>query len=102
MCIKLTVADMARKMKTKVNLGELCSGLDMQARSRRLPDGSTVKLLHNSNQVDCIVMKNGKVLTAKGKFVQSPREADSLVSRIYHKCMANLRSEEPVNFYKYD
>lgn len=97
-----TVADIARNIGRKVNLSEICRGMDMSAYSRRLYDGSTMKLLHNYSEVDCIVMKNGKVLTAKGKFVESPNEANRLVSKIFHRYMANMKSEDPVNFYKYD
>lgn len=76
-----TVADMAREVSQrgeKVNLRELASGRDMMVSSLRTADGSTVKLLENDDEVDVIVMKNGRVLTAKGTFVEDEKVSKEL------------------------
>lgn len=79
------IADIAREMKTKVNLGKLCEGRDLSVTNFKLKDGSTIKLLENSNEVDCIVMKNGKVLTAKGKIFSDETAASELATDVTFK-----------------
>ncbi len=75
-----TVAALAREKATKVNLKELAEGRDMMVSSVRLYDDSVAKLLQNNNEVDVVIMKNGKVLAAKGTFVESEEAADDLAS----------------------
>ena len=79
---KRTVAALAREKATKVNLKELAYGRDMMITSVRLNDDSVAKLLQNNDEVDVIIMKHGKVLSAKGTFVEEGEEAaDDLASR---------------------
>ena len=75
-----TVAALAREQGTKVNLKTLADGRDMMVTSVRLKDGSVAKLLQNDYEVDVIVMEHGKVLAAKGTFVESEEVADDLAS----------------------
>ncbi len=80
---KRTVAELAREISErgeKVNLKRVAAGRDMMVSSLETVDGSTIKLLENSNEVDVIVMKDGKVLTAKGKFVADEEAANDLAS----------------------
>lgn len=84
-----TVASIASRMKNKVNLGKLCKGRDVIVTNYRLKDGSTIKLLEGQNEVDCIVMKNGKVLTAKGIYVNSFSKVRALVDNIIYRKIAN-------------
>lgn len=97
-----TVADMARRIKKGVNLGQLCNGRAMDVSNFRLKDGSTIKLLKSANEVDCIVMKNGKVLTAKGTFVENPSQADTLASRIIEEKIANRSDVLDTSYGKYE
>lgn len=97
-----TVADMASKIKKGVNLGELCKGRAMSVSNFRLKDGSTIKLLANANEVDCIVMRNGKVLTAKGTFVENPSQADTLANRIIEEKIANRPDVLDTCYGKYE
>ena len=75
-----TVAELAREQRTNVNLKELANGRDMMVSSVRLKDDSVAKLLQNNDEVSVIVMEHGKVLTAKGTFVESEEVADDLAS----------------------
>lgn len=75
-----TVAALAREKGTKVNLKELADGRDMMVSSVRLRDDSVAKLLQNDDEVDVVIMKHGKVLAAKGTFVESEEVAEDLAS----------------------
>ena len=80
---KRTVAELARELSDsgkKVNLKKIAAGRDMMVSSLEAADGSTIKLLENYDEVDVIVMKDGKVLTAKGKFVADEEAANDLAS----------------------
>ena len=92
--ISRTVAELARELSSKgekVNLQELAKGRGMFVSSLRT-DGSTIKLLENECEVDCIVMKNGKVLAAKGKFTDKYGEASELADSAMCK-IANHATE---------
>lgn len=85
-----TVADKALKIKNRVNLGKLCEeNFIPNVSNFKLKDGSVIKLLEGSNEVDCVVMKNGNVLTAKGTFVKNSEEAGILATRIIEQKIAN-------------
>lgn len=82
----MTIADIVRGQKN-VNLTNLAISRGMNVNSYRLPDGSSAKVLTNSNEIDCVVLKNGKVLTAKGAFVKSEEKLEEIycdvVQRIF-------------------
>ena len=65
------------KKAVKVNLSEMARARNMHVDSFRLPDGSTAKLLSNTTELDCVVLKNGKVLTAKGAFIPKADMSDT-------------------------
>ena len=78
-----TVAELAREISDrgeKVNLRRVAAGRDMMVSSLETADGSSIKLLENYDEVDVIVMKNGKVLTAKGTFLVDEEAANELAS----------------------
>ena len=66
-----TVADRIRSgfinSQTVSNLRNFAQSEDMILQSIPLKDGSAVKLLANAIEFDCLIIKNGKVLTARGK-----------------------------------
>lgn len=88
-CDKGTVAETALRIRKKVNLGELCRGKNMIVSNFPLKDGSTIKFLENAEEVDCLVMKNGKVITAKGRFFDDEKEAADIASSIVERKIAN-------------
>lgn len=76
-----TVAELANNARAKgrrVNVENLAKGRDMMVSSVKTTDGSTIKLLENYNEVDVIVMKDGRVLTAKGKFMPTEKATEEL------------------------
>ena len=99
--LQRTVAELAKSISdngNKVNLSRLAEGRNMKISSVRLKDGSTAKLLENRNEVDCIVMKNGRVLTAKGRFFKNPKEANEMSTKAMLKILNNSFDDEPVYF----
>ena len=96
-----TVAELAKSISDngdKVNLSRLAKGRNMKVSSLRLNDGSTAKLLENNNEVNCIVMKNGRVLTAKGGFFKNPKEANEMSTKAMLKILNNSSDNEPIYF----
>ena len=65
-----TVADRIRSNFTNPrclsNMQEFAKSQNMLLHSLSLQDGTTIKLLANAIEFDCLIMKNGKVLTARG------------------------------------
>ncbi len=71
MVLKLnTIADKIRANKIKPedlkNLRRFARRNDMCISSIPLKDGTAAKILSNDKEYDCLIMKNGKVLTARG------------------------------------
>jgi len=66
-----TVADRIRngfiRPERLKNMQEFAKSEDMVLHSIPLKDGSALKLLANAVEFDCLIMKNGKVLTARGR-----------------------------------
>ena len=66
-----TVADRIRSglidPKNLRNMRDFAKSENMILHSIPLKDGSTLKLLANAIEFDCLIMRNGKVLTARGK-----------------------------------
>jgi hypothetical protein len=50
------------------NMRKFAQSENMLLHSIPLKDGTAAKILANSIECDCLIMKNGKVLTAKGGF----------------------------------
>ena len=96
------IANIARRIGKGVNLGELCKGKNMDVSNFRLKDGSTIKLLESPQEVDCIVMRNGKVLTARGTRVKDQFESDLLASRIIEQKIANRLDVIDSSYGKYE
>ena len=71
MNIKLTVADRIRSGQISpdriAKLRTFAKAEKMLLHSIPLKDGTTAKILSNETEYDCLIMKNGKVLTARGK-----------------------------------
>ena len=65
-----TVADRIRNKfinpESLRNMQDFAKSENMILHSLPLKDGNTIKLLANAIEFDCLIMKNGKVLTAKG------------------------------------
>lgn len=49
------------------NIQKFAQSENMLHHSVPLKDGTALKLLSNAMEYDCLIMKNGKVLTARGK-----------------------------------
>jgi hypothetical protein len=81
-----TIAKLVTQKGKKVNLHELANKRGMFVDQVRLNDGSTVKLLSNNKEIDCIVMKSGKVVTAKGT-MGSAEKMDNLYCRAIQKLL---------------
>lgn len=95
-----TVAQIARELQTKgkkVSLFKIAEGRGMMISSVRLGDDTTAKLLENSNEVDCVIMKNGKVLAAKGTFVDTPENAEELASMAICKIANYVKEGEKLH-----
>ena len=48
------------------NMAKFASENGMILKSIPLKDGTAAKLMANYNELDCLIMRNGKVLTSKG------------------------------------
>ena len=96
-----TIAQIARELKTKVSITTLAEKRGMKATNFRLNDGSSIKLLEGPEEVDCVIMKHGKVLSAKGTFVENPIEAKIIADNAVTK-IANRRDIQPEFINDYD
>lgn len=80
--------------KVGVNLQKIAKERGLELENFHMPDGSTVKLLSGPNEFDCVVMKNGKILTAKGKKCKDASESALLFHRVLLK-LVELKAEIP-------
>ena len=66
-----TVADRIRTglldSKQLANIRKFADSENMLCHSIPLKDGTALKLLSNAIEYDCLIMKNGKVLTSRGQ-----------------------------------
>jgi hypothetical protein len=66
-----TVADRIRsgliEPEKLCNMRDFAKSEDMILHSIPLKDGSALKLLANAVEFDCLIMRNGKVITARGR-----------------------------------
>lgn len=86
------IADLVRG-KENVNLMELAKQRRMLVNSCKTKDGSSIKLLTNNNELDCIVMKNGKVQTARGIANQTEETINDLYHRVIGRFLGNADGE---------
>ena len=86
------IAELVRG-KENVNLMKLAKQRGMLVNSCKAKDGSTIKLLTNDNEIDCIVMKNGKVQTAKGIANQTQETIDNLYYRVIGRFLGNATGD---------
>ncbi len=97
----LTIADLVRGQKN-VNLTNLAQQRNMLINGFRLHDGSSAKLLTNDNEIDCIIMKNGKVLSAHGTFVKSQKQLRELFFDAISRLVPHTESTTISGSYKAD
>ena len=66
----LTVSDKIKsniiKQSSLKNMYKFASQNGMMLKSIPLKDGTAAKLLATKNELDCLIMRNGKVLSSKG------------------------------------
>lgn len=86
------IADLVRG-KENINLMKLAKQRGMLVNSCKAKDGSTIKLLTNDNEIDCIVMKNGKVQTARGIANQTEETVNDLYHRVIGRFLGNADGE---------
>lgn len=95
-----SVADRIRsgiinKNKLK-NLQKFAQNEGMLLHSIPLKDGTTAKILANAIEYDCLIMKNGKVLTARGQSGQTEDVATGILGLFEH-INRRRRAVEDVN-----
>ena len=78
-----------KKLKN-VDLAKLAKERGLYIDSFRLKDGSFAKLLTNEREIDCVILRNGDILTAKGKFYKNAEEADYLYRNILKRLMDKM------------
>ena len=87
MAVKLnTIADQIRanviQPEDLKNLRKFARRKNMCLSSIPLKDGTAVKILSNDKEYDCLIMKNGKVLTARGA-TDNPINIMGMVDNIF-------------------
>ena len=55
----------------------------MMIRNVLLKDNSNVLLLANQNEIDCLIMQNGKIVASKGCFGEKTDEPCGIAMKIY-------------------
>ena len=64
---------------------------NMMIRDVLLKDNSNVLLLANQNEIDCLIMQNGKIVASKGCFGEKTDEPCNIAMKIYdHIIKKNL------------
>ena len=66
------------------NLNKFAKSENMLLHSIPLKDGTAAKILANAIEYDCLIMKNGKVLTAKGKAGTTDDVAEGIMGLFEH------------------
>lgn len=70
--------------KALKNMQDFALKEDMLLHSIPLKDGTAAKILANAIEYDCLIMKNGKVLTAKGKVGTTDEVATGILGLFEH------------------
>ena len=96
MNVKLTtIADKIRTNKISPdelkNLRKFARRNDMCLSTIPLKDGTAAKILANENEYDCLIMKNGRVLTARGA-KDNPINIMGMVDNIFSHLMHFITS----------
>ena len=94
-----TIADKIRtnaiKSEQLQNLTKFAKQNNMCLSSIPLKDGTTAKILSNDKEYDCLIMKNGKVLTARGA-KDNPVNVMGMVDNIFTHIIKRDRAVDPV------
>lgn len=95
-----TVADRIRsgliRPEQITNVRKFAESEGMLCHSIPLKDGTALKILSNAIEYDCLIMKNGKVLTARGKAGTADDVALGICGLFDH-IAKRRRAEEDVN-----
>ena len=99
MNVKLTtIADKIRANKINSeelkNLRKFARRNDMCLSTILLKDGTAAKILSNDKEYDCLIMKNGKVLTARGA-KDNPVNIMGMVDNIFSHLIKKERVVDP-------
>ena len=78
------------------NMQEFAKSEDMLLQSIPLKDGTAAKILANALEYDCLIMKNGKVLTARGQVGTTDDVAVGILGLFEH-IAKRRRAKEDVN-----
>jgi len=99
----LTISD---KIKSNIinperlkNLRDFAKQEGMMLKSIPLKDGTAAKILANKNELDCLIMQNGKVVTSKG----CSGDIDDIgvgIARIYEHIQNRNRATDKVDLHK--
>ena len=94
----ITVADQIRtkviKPEQLKNLTEFAKYRNMCLSSIALKDGTAAKILASPDEIDCLIMKNGKVLTAKGS-KENPANVMGIAAKIFDHVIKRGRAVNP-------
>ena len=66
--------------KTQFSPARLAEEKGMEYISARLKDGSSAKIFGNNEEIDCLIMRNGKVLSGKGYKI--PNSEESIIREV--------------------
>ena len=95
-----TVADRIRSglinSKELKNIQEFAKSEDMLLHSIPLRDGTAAKILANAIEYDCLIMQNGRVLTARGKIGTTEDVATGILGLFEH-IRKRWRAKDDVN-----
>ena len=78
------------------NMQKFAQSENMMLHSIPLKDGTAAKILANAIEYDCLIMKNGKVLTAKGQSGTTDDVATGIMGLFEH-INKRQRAEKVVN-----
>lgn len=78
------------------NIQEFAKSEEMLLHTIPLKDGTAAKILANAIEYDCLIMQNGKVLTARGKSGTAENVATGLLGLFEH-IRKRGRAEKDVN-----
>ena len=78
------------------NIKEFAKKENMLLHSIPLKDGTTAKILANAIEYDCLIMKNGKVLTAKGQAGTAEKVAEGVMG-IFEHILRRRRAVKNIN-----
>ncbi len=96
----ITIADKIRTNQIPAtelrNISSFAKQKDMMLQSIPLKDGTAAKILANDREIDCLIMRDGKVLTARGMIGTVEDIADK-INEIYKHISKRNRAIKTVN-----